>query len=83
MNESLSRNESQQNFNVWTYGSKGQLARDSGLYVPQDGVTFEHHFLLPKDGASFDFLSGNYELKLYAQMVGGTGLSRVNFFLLI
>ncbi len=57
---SLSRNEFKQNFNVWVYGQKDQLIRGSGLYVSQDGVTFDHHFLLPKDGAKFNFLSGHY-----------------------
>ena len=74
---SLSRNESKQNFNVWTYGSKEKLERGSGLYVPQDGVAFDHHFLLPKDGANFEFLSGSYELKLYARIVGRTESSEL------
>ncbi|MDX6383145.1 MAG: hypothetical protein QOK48_718 [Blastocatellia bacterium] len=55
---SLQRNESKQNFNIWVYGEKGNLTRGSGLFVAQDGVTFDHHFLLPDDGADFQFLSG-------------------------
>ena len=66
---SLKRNESHQNFNIWVYGEP-VLNRGSGLFVPQGGVTFNHHFLLPADGANFDFLSGNYQLTMYARIVG-------------
>ena len=52
----LHRNESKQNFNIWVYGEKGNLKRGSGLFIPQEGVTFDHHFLLPSDGANFTFL---------------------------
>jgi hypothetical protein len=66
---SLQRNESKQNFNIWVYGENGNLKRGSGLFVPQEGVTFDHHFLLPEDGADLKFLSGNYKLKVYAKTV--------------
>jgi hypothetical protein len=55
---SMHRNETKQNFNIWVYGDKNDLKRGSGLFVPQEGVTFDHHFLLPKDGADFVFLLG-------------------------
>jgi hypothetical protein len=67
---SLRRNESKQNFNIWVYGDKGDLKRGSGLFVAQEGVTFDHHFLLPKDGANFEFLSGIYKLVVFAKLVG-------------
>ena len=70
MHITLHRSESKQNFNIWVYGDKGNLKRGSGLFVPQDGVTFDHHFLLPKDGASYKFLSGNYRVNIYAKIVG-------------
>ncbi|ELL1566531.1 hypothetical protein VDT04_003507 [Vibrio cholerae] len=70
MHLSVVRNESKQNFNIWVYGNKGELTRGSGLFVPQCGVTYDHHFLLPSDGADFKFLAGDYELKLYARLVG-------------
>ena len=59
---SLQRHESKQNFNIWVYGEKGELKRGSGLYVPQEGVTYDHHFLLPEDGVDFAFLAGSYRL---------------------
>jgi len=67
---SLQRNESKQNFNIWVYGEKENLKRGSGLFVGQEGVTFDHHFLLPKDGANFQFLSGTYRLVVFAKLVG-------------
>jgi hypothetical protein len=67
---SLQRNESKQNFNIWVYGSKGDLQRGSGLFVPQEGVTFDHHFLLPEDGSDFAFLAGAYTLSVCARIVG-------------
>jgi hypothetical protein len=67
---SLQRNETKQNFNIWVYGDKDDLKRGSGLFVPQEGVTFDHHFLLPEDGADFSFLTGAYTLKIIAKGVG-------------
>jgi hypothetical protein len=71
---SLHRNESKQNFNIWVYGDKADLKRGSGLYVPQEGVTFDHHFLLPEDGANFSFLSGVYRLVVFAKLVENSTL---------
>ena len=65
----LRRRESVQNFNVWVYGD-GPLARGSGIYVGENGVACNHHFLLPKDGTDFRWLSGDYEVELYAFLVG-------------
>jgi len=66
----LHRNESKQNFNIWVYGEKGDLKRGSGLFVPQEGITFDHHFLLPEDGADFAFVEGEYKLSVFARLVG-------------
>lgn len=78
---SVQRHESKQNFNIWVYGEKGELKRGSGLYVPQEGVTFDHHFMLPADGANFTFLAGPYKLKVFAKIVGNSTpviLSEIN-----
>ena len=74
----LHRNESKQNFNIWVYGDKGDLKRGSGLFIPQEGVIFDHHFLLPKDGANFLFLSGSYSLVVFAKMVGNASLQQLS-----
>jgi len=67
---SLQRNETKQNFSIWVYGHKNDLMRGSGLFVPPEGVTLDHHFLLPEDGANFQFLEGSYKLSVFAKLVG-------------
>lgn len=74
----LHRNESKQNFNIWVYGEKGDLKRGSGLFIPQEGVTYDHHFLLPEDGANFQFLSGSYSLVIFAKLVGKTDTQQLS-----
>jgi hypothetical protein len=65
----LSRNESRQNFSVWVYGEKN-LARGSGLFIPNEGVVANHHFLLPPNETSFNFLAGVYCLEVFGRIVG-------------
>lgn len=65
----LRRGETSQNFNIWAYGDN-QLNRGSGLFVPESGVATNHHFLLPPDGTSFQFLSGQYTIDVFASLVG-------------
>jgi hypothetical protein len=69
----LRRGQSHQTFNVWVYGEK-DLARGSGLYVGHEGRTFNHHFVLPKDGTKFDFLPGDYSLEIFAALVNSSPL---------
>lgn len=64
----LQRGESIQNFNVWVYGDK-QLSRGSGLFINKSGIACNHHFLLPKDGNNYSFLSGEYLLQVYIETV--------------
>jgi len=65
----VKRGESVQNFNLWIYGDDF-LARGSGVNVGPDGLTCNHHFLTPKDGTAYDFLSGDYIVEVYASLVG-------------
>ena len=64
----LARGESTQTFNIWVYGEE-KLSRGSGLFVGEQGVVLNHHFLLPADGTSFKFLPGSYTLELFAAQV--------------
>jgi hypothetical protein len=70
MHVRLHRGESVQTFNIWVYGEKGRLVRGSGLRVADDGVTWDHHFILPKDGTPFLFLPGPCRLDVFATLVG-------------
>jgi len=69
----IQRGETKQNFSIWVHGGrKNDLSRGSGLFVAHEGITLNHHFLLPPDGSTFSFLAGNYRLSVYAKLVGAT-----------
>lgn len=65
----IRRGETSQNFNIWVCGDD-KLLRGSGLFVGENGVSFNHHFLLPKDGTNFDFFAGEYVVEIYSNLVG-------------
>jgi hypothetical protein len=65
----LSRGETRQNFNIWTYGDD-RLHRGSGLFVPDTGHSSNHHFLLPADGTTYQFSAGTYVLDVFVTMIG-------------
>jgi hypothetical protein len=56
-------------FGYWMYGETNDLKIGSGLRVGEDGVSFNHHFLPPKDCSSFEFVAGEYVIKVYATIV--------------
>lgn len=66
----LQRGESVQNFNIWVYGDKETIARGSGLFISKEGIACNHHFLLPKDGTTFKFLSGEHTIKVFVTLLG-------------
>ena len=65
----LRRGETRQAFNIWVYGER-ELARGSGLFIGDTGLTANHHFLLPKQESGFQFRSGEYALEVHARRVG-------------
>lgn len=65
----LQRGETVQNFNVWVYDSGNKLVRGSGLYIDKSGVASNHHFLMPRDGTTYEFLAGEYTLQVYIEQV--------------
>ena len=54
---------------MWVYGDD-PLRRGSGLFVPRDGITTNHHFLLPFDAPRFEFTAGTYTVEVFAALVG-------------
>ncbi len=70
MHVALSRNETHQNFNIWVYGERDQLMRGSGLFVGENGIAANHHFLMPRDSSSFQFTEGQYRLDVVAHLLG-------------
>jgi hypothetical protein len=69
MHVALSRNETHQNFNIWVYGDD-KLVRGSGLFVGENGIAANHHFLTPKDGSTFRFTEGRYHIEVFAHLLG-------------
>jgi hypothetical protein len=58
-----------QTFPIWVHG-EGRLTRGSGLFVPENGVVAEHHFLLPADKITFVFHEGEYVVEVRARIYG-------------
>jgi hypothetical protein len=65
----LRHGETRQAFNIWVYGDR-ELSRGSGLFIGENGISENHHFLLPKDGTGFEFRPGDYRLEIHARRVG-------------
>jgi len=76
MHVALSRNETLQNFNIWVYGDD-RLVRGSGLFVGENGVAANHHFLVPNDSSSFRFIEGSYKLEVFARLLGDKAQTRL------
>lgn len=65
----LSRGEQRQNFPIWVLG-EDRLSRGSGLFVTEQGIVANHHFLLPPDAGEYVFKSGEYRVEVFARIVG-------------
>ncbi|HEY7342559.1 MAG TPA: hypothetical protein VH591_16920 [Ktedonobacterales bacterium] len=74
------RAETSQTFSFWAYGERSSLAPGSGLFVPEDGVTYNHHFVLPADGTTFHFLAGEYTVEVFASLVARPGINTLKLF---
>jgi len=66
----VQRDEAIQNFSIWVYGDKRNLKRGSGLFIPQEGLVFDHHFLMVKEKDEYIIRSGSYNIKIYAKQAG-------------
>ncbi len=61
--------ETRQIFNVWGHGDE-KLSRGSGLFVGETGVAANHHFNPPNNIDFFPFEPGDYEICIFATLVG-------------
>jgi hypothetical protein len=66
------KGESRQNFSIWVYGEKSDLSRGSGLFVGRDGVAKNHHFLLPTGHGPFAFAAGDYQFRVFGNLVNSS-----------
>ena len=57
-----------QSFGVWGV-SESKLDRGAGLFIPETGVVAYHHFVA-SDWDDFEFHPGEYEMCIYACVVG-------------
>jgi hypothetical protein len=58
-----------QTFNVWGHGDE-KLSRGSGLFIGETGVVTNHHFNPPSKSNAWDYLSGDYEIDIFATLPG-------------
>lgn len=65
----IAKNETHQSFNIWVCGNE-KLARGSGLFVGETGIEANHHFVAPPDASSFRFSEGQYQLQVFAHLLG-------------
>lgn len=63
------RGEQSQNFPIWVLGDD-RLSRGSGIFVGEQGVVANHHFLLPPYTEKYEFKAGEYRLEVFAKLVG-------------
>lgn len=56
-------------FSFWAYGDAKGLSPGSGLRVAEDGVVYNHHFLLSNNHDRFRFLPGQYVVRAYATTI--------------
>ncbi len=70
----LSRGEHRQSFPIWVLGNE-RLFRGSGIFVGEQGVVADHHFLLPPDAERYAFKAGEYRLEVFARVVGASQAS--------
>ncbi|HEY0266181.1 MAG TPA: hypothetical protein VGC16_05470 [Rhizomicrobium sp.] len=56
-------------FDFWAYGEP-HIAKGSGLFVPRNGVSLHHHFVLNRRSENFIFASGDYRIEIFAKIVG-------------
>lgn len=57
-------------FSFWGYGETEKLTAGSGLFVGKAGFAANHHFVLSVHEAEYRFESGEYEIAVFANVVG-------------
>lgn len=67
----LSLGGHRQSFPIWVLGNE-RLFRGSGIFVGEQGVVANHHFLLPSDTEQYAFNAGEYRLEVFARIVGAS-----------
>lgn len=69
MYATVAHNNSTETFGFWGYGESNNLTPGSGLFVPQEGVAFNHHFVMSVHKETYDFKEGRYLIQIFAKLV--------------
>jgi hypothetical protein len=65
----LRRGDEERTFGFWGYGERNELMAAGGLRIDEAGVAYNHHFLEINERSNFHFVSGEYEIRVYAKIV--------------
>lgn len=69
MYATLTHDNHTETFSFWGYGESSKLTPGSGLFVPREGIGFNHHFVLSVHKPNYEFLEGKYTIQIYAKLV--------------
>ena len=61
---------SEQVFSFWGYGETEKLTAGSGLHVSKTGFAANHHFVLSVHETEYRFEPGDYDIEVFANVVG-------------
>ncbi len=61
----------------WGYDAGNGLTPGSGLSVSHDGLAANHHFVRAQHSPDFEFLSGEYEIRVFAKEFGKASHSQL------
>ncbi|MDX3884189.1 MAG: hypothetical protein QHC65_07190 [Sphingomonas sp.] len=62
--------EGERVFSFWGYGETEKLTAGSGLHVSKTGFAANHHFVLSVHEAEYRFEPGDYDINVFANVVG-------------
>lgn len=66
----LTNNRKSKIFNIWVYDNDG-LKRGSGLYISEEGISANHHFLLNNKNDDFKFMEGLNNIEIFVEHING------------
>jgi len=69
---------SEQVFSFWGYGESEKLTAGSGLHVSKTGFAANHHFVLSVHEAEYRFEPGDYDIDVFANVVGRKAAVRLS-----
>jgi len=62
-------------FNYWMYGDSDKLSIGSGIFVGQDGIALNHHFVPTSPLSVNDLPAGSYQIEVRALLLGSKSVT--------